>query len=179
MIRRCCCCGFADENKKLFWEVGAQTGDRYICKNCAKEINKDGLFKAGLTSNTHCIKLYVKKHPEASNVLSDHLKRLGKEKEAMKAEWKEFSEKSQKKVSHLGCTKQKQTKCTCRSCGKVFFYSEYDVKKNKATVFAGSALALSQMKDLNKCPECGSIAIEKKQVLCWLDSNGSCVDIEE
>ena len=50
---------------------------------------------------------------------------------------------------------------------------------NVANLFIGNFYTLNQIKDLKKCPKCGSRATEQKKVYFWIDKKGNCVDVEE
>ena len=172
MKRQCLTCGIESDDKKKYFELSGQTGPRYICKECAAEIGINNFMSAGFHSNTKALKKYVKIHPEAQFRLDQQLKRLGDYKAELKAELAEMTK-------HSGCTKKKQVKCTCRSCGNTYYYGDYDVVKNAANVFHGSIYSINQFKDLDQCPKCGSRAITKKDVFFWVDKKGNCVDVEE
>ncbi|MEK4303569.1 PH domain-containing protein [Oceanobacillus sp. FSL K6-0251] len=99
----------------------------------------------------------------------------------------ETEQKNEKKTS---TTKQiKETKCTCSACGKVWYYGKEESIKNygeKLESFGASmsnagkdmmcctgclpALFMPQkqekeVKDLDKCPDCGSKAVNKELVV--------------
>ncbi len=70
--------------------------------------------------------------------------------------------------------KIKETKATCKACGKVWYYGKADVIKNfgdkmsdtgKDMTCCGGCLPRKAKQDLNKCPECGSTAIERETVI--------------
>ena len=58
-------------------------------------------------------------------------------------------------------------------------YSIDDEAINVANLFIGNFYTLNQIKDLKKCPKCGSRATEQKKVYFWIDKKGNCVDVEE
>jgi DNA-directed RNA polymerase subunit M/transcription elongation factor TFIIS len=77
-----------------------------------------------------------------------------------------------------GVKEVKETKCTCNACGNVWYYGKQEILENTAAVMNNlsnaacccsgclPALLLPNKKivDLNKCPKCGSHAIEKEEV---------------
>ena len=176
MKRECVTCGKQSDDKKMFFELSAKVGSRFICRECASELGIKNFMSAGFHSNTGVLKQYVKIHPEAQFRLDAQLAKLGERKEEIKSELNQMVEKSTK---HSGCKKHSQTKCICTSCGDIFYYGDYDVIKNAANIFHGSLYSLNQYKDLEQCPKCGSRAIKKKEVYYWVDKNGNCVDVEE
>ena len=169
---QCVTCGIESEDMKKYFELSGRTGLRYICKECAAEIGIHNFWSAGFHSNTKVLKKYVKIHPEAQGRLDQQLQLLDKWNDELKAEIAEMTK-------HSGCTKKKQFKCNCRSCGNIYYYGDYDVVKNTANVFRGSNYSINQFKDLAQCPKCGSRAIAKKEVYFWVDKKGNCVDVEE
>jgi len=182
MKRECLTCGKISENRKDFYVMGAQVGHNMICKDCASEMGM-GLWKAGLSNNTSIFKKYIKIHPEAQPRFDAHMALVQKRKDDLHAELQQMSDKQKEKravaAKRAGCKKEKQTKCNCTSCGNVFYYGQYDEVKNVANVLHGSLYSLNQVKDLGKCPKCGSRAITKKEVYFWVDKKGNCVDVEE
>lgn len=172
MKRKCVTCGKESEERKEFFELSGRVGYKFVCKNCAAEVGINNSFVAGFHSNTGILKKYVKMHPEAQFRLDYQLDLVRKNKEY----WKRKSQEA-RKLS--GCTKKKQTKCTCKSCGNTYYYGDHDVVKNIANVFHGSLYSINQVKDLGQCPKCGSRAISKREVFFWLDKKGNCVDVEE
>ena len=71
--------------------------------------------------------------------------------------------------------KQKESKFK----GNIYYYSIDDEAINVANLFIGNFYTLNQIKDLKKCPKCGSRATEQKKVYFWIDKKGNCVDVEE
>lgn len=176
MKRECLTCGKTLDLKKDFFELSGKIGPRHICRACASEIGISNFMSAGFKSNTSVLKKYVKLHPEAQYRLDQQLMRLEKYKEDFKIELNQMVSDATK---HSGCTKKKQIKCTCCSCGNIYYYGDYDVVKNMANTFHGSIYSINQFKDLGQCPKCGSRAISKTDTYFWIDKKGNCVDIEE
>ncbi len=72
----------------------------------------------------------------------------------------------------------RETKCTCQACGNVWFYGKQDQLKSAGDAMSncgksmmccsGCAPAIfipnKQVIDLNKCPKCGSKAVQKEIV---------------
>ena len=92
---------------------------------------------------------------------------------------KRNAEKKAIASKRVGCKKKEQKKCTCKSCGNIYYYSIDDEAINVANLFIGNFYTLNQIKDLKKCPKCGSRATEQKKVYFWIDKKGNCVDVEE
>ena len=85
--------------------------------------------------------------------------------------------------------KIKETKCTCKACGKVWFYGKEEAMENFGDKMQNLGNSMSNtgqdmmccsgclpaafmskapvkdVKDLNKCPDCGSKAIDKEVVV--------------
>ena len=51
----------------------------------------------------------------------------------------------------------------------IYYYSIDDEAINVANLFIGNFYTLNQIKDLKKCPKCGSRATEQKKVYFWID----------
>ena len=175
MKKQCITCGKESNNRKDFFELSGQAGETTICRRCAGEIGINNFFSAGFCSNTKALKKYVKIHPEAQPRLDQQLKLLGQYHNDLK---NEISELAQKAATDK-LIKKSQTKCTCCSCGNVYYYGNSEVFKNMANFFHGSLYSLNQLKDLDQCPKCGSRAINKQEVCFLVDRNGNCVHIEE
>ena len=76
----------------------------------------------------------------------------------------------------------KETKCTCNSCGNVFYYGKTDVLDNTAKLldnagkeaaaasccycnpFIDATKTKNSVRDFSKCPKCGSKNITKEQI---------------
>ena len=180
-------CGKQSENRKDFFESGAQAGLRYICRDCAAEIGIKNFMSAGLHTNTQLLKKYVKIHPEKQYLLDEQLEQVGKYKENLKKEWNDDvaryrakrDEKRAIAARHAGCKKQEQKKCTCKSCGNIYYYSATDQKINIANALIGTYYTMNQVKDFRQCPKCGSRAATAEKVYFWGDKKGNCVDVEE
>lgn len=95
----------------------------------------------------------------------------------------------EKKVKEKRIKQIKETKCTCKACGKVWFYGKSEAMENFGDKMQSASSSMSNagkdmmcctgclpalfipekkekdVKDLNKCPECGSRAIEKEVVV--------------
>jgi predicted RNA-binding Zn-ribbon protein involved in translation (DUF1610 family) len=73
-------------------------------------------------------------------------------------------------------TKQiQETRCTCLACGKIWYYGKSDVYASYAAKSRNIARSLSccspvslfrrEKTDLTKCPNCGSKAVKKEQII--------------
>ena len=175
MKRQCITCGKESENKKDFFELAGQVGERDICKACASEVGINNWFSAGFCNNTTVLKKYVKLHPEAQFRLDHQFKLLKQQRNEFKKEMSNFA----KQATAEKLIKKSQTKCTCCSCSNVYFYGNNEVFKNMANLFHGSLYSINQLKDLDQCPKCGSRAIKKQAVFFWVDRNGNCVHVDE
>lgn len=186
-LRTCLTCGKQSREGRDFFEVSASIGPRDICRECAAELGFKNFFSAGIHSNTQILKKYVKLHPEKQYLLDEQMERVAKNRQAIKQEFKDdaahFRAKRQaaaaEAAKHSGCKKQAQQKCTCKSCGNVYYYSSTDQKINVANALIGNYYTMNQVKDFRQCPKCGSRATEAKTVYFWVDKKGNCVDVEE
>ena len=73
----------------------------------------------------------------------------------------------------------KETKCTCAACGNVWFYGKEEEKEKKLNQLHNASKAMMccsgclpallikerGVRDLNKCPKCGSKAVSKEIVV--------------
>ena len=111
------------------------------------------------------------------------MERIAKYKQGMKNEVAQIRAKRNTDAvevsKHFGCRKQAQQKCTCKSCGNVYYYSSSDQKINVANALIGNYYTMNQVKDFRQCPKCGSRATGAKTVYFWVDKIGNCIDIEE
>jgi hypothetical protein len=80
---------------------------------------------------------------------------------------------------YKGCRKIEQKKCTCDSCGNIYYYSSEVSKEDVSNILIGKFYTPSQLEDYNLCPRCGSLVTRQKNVCFWIDSKGNCVDVEE
>jgi hypothetical protein len=83
------------------------------------------------------------------------------------------------KTKHEGCRKIEQKKCTCNSCGNIYYYSSDTEIEDISNIFMGKFYTQSQIEDFNQCPRCGSLVTQQKNVCFWIDNKGNCVDVEE
>lgn len=169
----CICCQKALTEKKQCFEVSNSTmTGRYICRECAAEIGIKNFFSAGIHSKTSILKKYVKLHPERQDLIDKH--------SAAKKEMRdEFSKELNRSMQHAGCTEKVQEKYTCLSCQNVWYISDIDHVKNLYNFTRGNVYSMNQMKDVSRCPKCGSSASKKEKKKYWLDKNGNCVDAEQ
>lgn len=182
-LHTCLICGKHNYEGKDFFELSASTGPREICRDCAAELGIKNFMSAGFHSNTQVLKKYVKVHPEKQYLLDEQMERIAKSKQGMKDEVAQIRAKRQAAAAesskYTGCKKQTQQKCTCKSCGNVYYYSSTDQKINVANALIGTYYTMNKVKDFRQCPKCGSRATEAKTVYFWIDKKGNCIDIEE
>ena len=172
----CLACGKESDDKKEFFDVSGSAGSTKLCKNCAAEVGIKNFMSAGLTTNTSILKRYVALHPEAQDRLNQQ---LALKKQAREEQMTRLKQAASDAAKHSGCKKKQQTKCTCNSCGNIFYFSDNDQIKNAANLMMGNIYTLNQVKNLGKCPKCGSEAVSKKKVFFWIDKKGNCIDMEE
>jgi hypothetical protein len=72
-----------------------------------------------------------------------------------------------------------ETKCTCKSCGNIWYYGKSDQMQNAGVAmqqvgksamcctgcFPALLIPNKKIVDFNKCPKCGSKAVEKETVV--------------
>jgi hypothetical protein len=80
---------------------------------------------------------------------------------------------------HFGYDVIEQHKCTCNSCGNIYYYADDDKIENMQNVFVGKFYKLSQLKDSNRCPRCDSKDVTQKKVCFMIDKKGNFVGVEE
>lgn len=70
--------------------------------------------------------------------------------------------------------KIKETKATCKNCGHMWYYDKADAIKDfgeklsdagKSMTCCGGCLPKSNVRDLDRCPECGSRAIHRETIV--------------
>lgn len=112
--------------------------------------------------------------------------KLLKKEQLKEAKLKKRQERGEKALENLeksrrrsGCKEIKEEKYTCMMCHANWYSNDSDTIKNihNATVF--SNYSINQMKDISRCPNCGSKASTHKTVTLWIDKKGNCVDREE
>lgn len=84
------------------------------------------------------------------------------------------TQQTEKKLKEI-----KETKCTCSACGNIWFYGKEEEREGKANSLANCGKAMmccggcfpallikdKEVKNLNKCPKCGSKAVNKEVVV--------------
>ena len=78
-----------------------------------------------------------------------------------------------------GCKEMKEEKYTCTVCHTVWYSNDMDKIKNIHNALTLSNYSVNHMKDISRCPKCGSRASSHKTVTYWVDKKGNCVDREE
>lgn len=183
MDRVCVGCGKVMAKMSERYELATNDGLAFVCKDCASEVGIKNMFAAAVVTKGKFLEKYVKLHPDSQGKLDDTLAYRAKKKEDLQKEIADMRKKKavQKAISskRSGCKKKEQKKCTCKSCGNIYYYSLDDEAINVANLFIGNYYTLNQVKDLKKCPKCGSRATEEKKVFFWIDKKGNCVDVEE
>ena len=182
MKKECFTCGKTSENKKDFFELSGQIGPKDICKECAHSLGIKNFMSAGFHNNTTVLKKYVKKHPEAQFRLDAQLERLGKGKQQFKSELKQIVKDTHDRAERKSHKKMEQIKCTCNSCGNVYYWGNHDLFKNAINAIdtiRGNIYAFNQLEDIDKCPKCGSRATTKEKSFYWIDKNGNYIETEE
>lgn len=75
--------------------------------------------------------------------------------------------------------KIKETKCTCTACGNMWFYGKQEILENTGNTMSNCGKSMmccsgcfpallikdKEVKNLNKCPKCGSKAIKKETIV--------------
>lgn len=117
----------------------------FKCTNCGKEISTPSKFNN-------------------KNVCAGCFSQLAKE------EKRKLKEERKHQVT--------ETKVTCKACGKVWYYGKQETGQNRSSAMQNcgkigmccscSPLALlipdKEIKELDKCPKCGSRAIKKETI---------------
>lgn len=176
---KCFCCNAELTDKKQCFEVSSSTYGRYICRECASEIGIKNFISAGIHSKTSLLKKYIKLHPEAQVNLDQHREAQAKQKAEFKAELQVALAKANKKVELSKCKEKTQEKYTCLSCQNIWYITDVDHVKNLFNASTGNVFTVNQLKDVSKCPKCGSKATKKEKKKYWVDKKGSCVDAEQ
>jgi hypothetical protein len=71
-----------------------------------------------------------------------------------------------------------ETRCTCSACGNIWYYGKSEVFESYSAKFRNAGKNMSactccwplsymnrEKTDLNKCPNCGSKAVKKEQII--------------
>lgn len=85
----------------------------------------------------------------------------------------------EKQHLRAGCKEKQEEKYTCTVCGETWYASSMDYLKNIHNAARGATYNINQMKDISRCPKCGSGASTHRTVKYWVDKKGNCVDREE
>lgn len=173
---KCCACG-----RMFKYSVRKGTGQEllkgaYACQECCDLVGipkgLKGAFKASTYDKVKFLKKYVEIKPEAKDLLDNAIVQKEHDKAEFRRELKDIAERSTWK-------ERTETMYTCKMCGKKWFVGEEDIKMNLINALACSVYSVNQIKDFEKCPDCGSRASTKKKIKIWLDKHGNCVDIKE
>ena len=72
-----------------------------------------------------------------------------------------------------------ETKCTCKACGNTWFYGKEEIKEQQRANMSNAGKTLTacscclpalvipnkKVVDLDRCPKCGSRAVDKEEVV--------------
>lgn len=135
MDRVCVGCGKVMAKMSERYELATNDGLAFVCKDCAREVGIKNMFAAAVVTKGKFLEKYVKLHPDSQGKLDDTLAYRAKKKEDLQKEIADMRKKKavQKAISskRSGCKKKEQKKCTCKSCGNIYYYSLDD----EATTF--------------------------------------------
>jgi predicted RNA-binding Zn-ribbon protein involved in translation (DUF1610 family) len=136
------------------------------CPECSKQISEFAAScpNCGFQLNTEIVSIEKQKQKQEED---DFYESLG-------------GPNSQVKKESIGTRRKiKETKCKCKSCGKIWHYGKTEVLNSAAdnlSTFGKDMMCCTgcmpalfipdkKVTDLNKCPNCGSKAIYKKEVI--------------
>lgn len=106
--------------------------------------------------------------------------KAAEQKALKKAEAEEVAAAQRRRVRlRAGCKAKQEEKYTCTRCGTSWFSNNDDIIRNFANATNFNLFTMNQVKDLSRCPKCGSKATTRKKVKYWVDKKGNCVDMEE
>lgn len=144
----------------------------YLMQHGAKE-NLMGAMKAGMVQ--HSSDLQRKQEEKAL-----HKQQRAEEKKQLKIErGKQAAIRLEQQRKRSGCTEKKEEKYRCTVCGAVWYSNSMDQAKNIHNALSMSTYAINHMRDISRCPKCGSGASKHHTVRYWVDKRGNCVDREE
>lgn len=186
----CLTCGKVTDSKKGFYEVTGRVGLKYICKECASELGYNNFFSVGIHTNTDLLKKYVTIHPEAQDRLDLHMQKKSESNSREIEQIKGYGEKikgyidkikydAEEKRKYKNCKKMQETEFTCKACGNIYYFSSKDDYKNAilASHIIGSLgkniYAITNLKDRNQCPKCGSTRTTNKIIYFYVDKKGN------
>lgn len=189
----CLTCGKVTDSKKGFYEVTGRVGLKYICKECASELGYNNFFSVGIHTNTDLLKKYVTIHPEAQDRLDLHMQKKSESNSREIEQIKGYGEKikgyidkikydAEEKRKYKNCKKMQETEFTCKACGNIYYFSSKDDYKNAilASHIIGSLgkniYAITNLKDRNQCPKCGSTRTTHREIYFYVDKKGNLVE---
>ncbi len=155
---------------------------KYVCKECAAKIGITNFMSAGFITN---IKV-LKKLSEYGSPYRERYEEFMQGKNERKAERKELAKEEkknkarEKRLEELKkqYTERHQDKYSCVSCGNQWFVGDEDYLKNFVNAIHFSLYSMNNVKEVDKCPSCGSRMIKKEQMTYWTDKKGNYVDLE-
>lgn len=149
------------------------------------QIFRDYLVKNGAIEKLHNI--FIAGGVQHSSVKEQRIIEKQEKKEKQKEEKKlQRKLKGEQAIKNLelqrkrtGCKEMKEEKYTCTVCNAVWYSNDMDKVKNIHNAMNFSNYSVNQMRDISRCPKCGSKASTHKTVRYWVDKKGNCVDREE
>lgn len=116
------------------------------------------LLKAAFTKHSKTIELNKKRRKEKlANIQSDY----------------------EKQKLRKSCKMHTEEKYTCLKCNNVWYVNAFDKTKNLYNATTGTIFGINNLKQLDKCTKCGSVASKHNTVKFWVDKKGNTVDFEE
>ena len=144
----------------------------YLVQYGAKEIIM-GAMKAGMAQHSSDIQ----KKQEEKALLKQQKE---EEKKQLKLErGKQAAIRLEKQRRRSGCKEKTEEKYRCTVCGAIWYSNSMDRAKNVHNALSMSTYAINQMRDISRCPKCGSGASKHHTVRDWIDKKGNCMDREE
>lgn len=138
----------------------------------AKE-NLMSIMKAGMVKHSSVIKEKEEKKFETKQHKIE-LKQLHAEEKRKKA-----IENMEIYHRRAGAKEKTEERYTCTVCGAFWYSNNLDMVKNIHNALTFSNYSVNQVKDISRCPKCGSKASTHKNVKFWVDKSGNCVEREE
>lgn len=93
--------------------------------------------------------------------------------ESLRKREQEKSEITEKKRSIAGCKMKEEVKHKCVRCGVEWYSGKFEEYKNLSNALAFNQYGVNNLKDINKCPKCGSRATTAQKVRYWVDKKGN------
>ena len=129
---------------------------------------------------------YIMTHGAKERLVNRVIASFGKHSSVVEVEKQKKAEKAlahakelERRKKRIGCKERTEDKFTCAKCGKTWYVNLSEQLLNLGNLLYGSVYTLNQVKQLDKCPNCGSKAVNRKSVKFWVDKRGNVVDFEE